>query len=233
MPSLLKQRNSALRERMDDPGCDPVKLKNTYRQFATLNRLISGWSSICKKMIRPAIIQSSGPVTVLDIGCGGGDLLRLLARLTSTDSEEVLFTGIDPDPRAIEFAKQRSTNGNITFEQATSAELVKSGRTFDFVISNHLLHHLTEAQLTSFCADAEKLATNRVLFSDIERSGIGYLLFSAIAPLLFRNSFIAEDGRTSIKRSYTKRELEQALPDGWSVKRKFPYRLLAVYKKEN
>jgi len=81
--------------------------------------------------------------------------------------------------------------------------------------------------------DAEFLADRRVIFSDIERSFIGYSCFMTIAPLLFSRSFIVADGKRSIRRSFQKDELDPHLPDGWSVQRQFPFRLLAIYEGGN
>lgn len=216
---------------MDDPDCDLQLLNNTYSQFSKVNRLLGGWPKIYKKWLRPVFSHSDGQTKILDIGCGGGDVLRFLQKLTEKDNLNVQYTGIDPDPRAIQFAKNKSENDSIRFLNISSNELVESGETFDIVISNHLLHHLTEKELQSVCNDAGKLTRSLVLFNDIERSDIGFAAFSLVSPILFRNSFISEDGITSIKRSYRQDELKRALPDNWQVNRLLPFRLLALFEK--
>ena len=231
MPKFLSKRNPGLVEWMDRPDCDRELLFNTYRQFSRINRLLSGWNSIYRDHIRPMIQQKKGEISILDIGCGGGDIIRLLDRLCKQDGLQAEFTGIDPDSRSIEFLATQKWPGNIQFLPVHSGDLVQQNRRFDMVISNHLIHHLTDASLKSVCSDAEQLAASKVLFSDIERSDLGYLSFRIIAPLLFRNSYIVKDGLISIKKSYRKEELQNKLPDGWKVQRKFPFRLLAVCNK--
>lgn len=228
--SILSERNTGLREKMDDPGCNRELLFNTYRQFSAINQLLCGWKSIYKKWIRPVIKEQHGKATLLDIGCGGGDIIRFLNRLTKKDGFEVHFTGIEPDERALEFLRQQRWDDHIRFEQTTSAELAGQGEYFDIVISNHLIHHLSNTELDQLCREAGNLSRHLVLFNDIERSPIGYASFRLIAPLRFRNSFIVEDGLTSIKRSYRRDELKRALPGKWSVHRKFPFRLIAAYQ---
>ncbi len=229
MPLFLTKRNGQLTELMDNPDCDKELLFNTYRQFSTLNKLISGWRGLYKSLIRPAIRKHSDNFSLLDIGCGGGDLLRFLDLLAKKDGFEGSFVGIDPDPHALEFISKQQWPANITFHQTTAAELLKTGQTFDIVISNHLVHHLNREQLAGLCEEAERLASQKVIFNDIERSDLGYILFLSSASLIFHKSFIVPDGLTSIKRSYRKQELQAALPAGWSVHRKFPYRLIAIY----
>lgn len=233
MPIVLQHRNAGLRERMDDPHCDSEKLFETYGQFSTLNRLLGGWRSIYSRYIKPALIKDGDRASLLDIGCGGGDILRMLHGFTLDDQLNVQFTGIDPDKRAVNFARQKAWPDKVNILRAYSDDLVNLSPRYSVVISNHLIHHLTKSELIKTCADAELLATRLVLFSDIERSDVAYSFFGALAPLVFRNSFIAEDGVTSIKRSYRKKELLGVLPDHWNVKRQFPFRLLALNRKTN
>lgn len=235
MPFILKNRNPHLIEWMDRDDCDKELLFNTYDQFDRINRLLSGWGGIYKNYIKPHILKAEAnpdePFTILDIGCGGGDIIRYLNALCTNDGFHVLFTGIDPDTRALDFSHQSAQPTNIQIFSERSDQLVKENRTFDIVISNHLMHHLSPEELTSICNDASSLAKIGVIFSDIERSDLGYLAFQTIAPLLFRKSYIVQDGLTSIKKSYRKDELMGQLPQGWSVVRKFPFRLLALYNR--
>lgn len=229
MPLFLKERKEHLTEKMDQPDCDSDLLFNTYRQFTTINRLISGWQRIYKNHIRPVFQDHSKTYSLLDIGCGGGDIIKLIDRLAKKDGIELQITGIEPDERAIQFLSDQTWPSNISFIKASSNDLVEEDRSFDIVISNHLVHHLKQHELKMICKHAEKLSSKKVIFNDIERSDIGYASFKAAATPLFRNSFIVEDGLTSIKRSFRKDELQQALPNGWEVQRQFPFRLLAIY----
>lgn len=232
MPIFLAKRNEKLTEWMDKDDCDKELLFNTYRQFHRINRLLSGWNTLYNDYIKPVIINNGGSATILDIGCGGGDIIRHLYQRCKSDQFDVSFTGIDPDKRAFQYVEQTGWPDEITFLPIHSEQLIEQGKSFDIVISNHLLHHLDEKQLLTLCSDSERLANRRILFSDIERSDIGYLAFSLIAPMLFRNSYIVKDGLISIRRSYRKPELEKHLPDSWSISRRLPFRLIATYDKE-
>ncbi len=231
MPLFLKHRNETLIEWMDREDCDEELLNNTYSQFTTINKLLSGWKNIYRTKIKPVIQQSSEKkVTILDIGCGGGDIIRFLDNLIKKDGYSAEFTGIDPDLRSIHFLDGKNHQSNILFRNCNSTQLANEDKVFDIVISNHLIHHLSENELQAVCKDAEKLALSIAIFSDIERSDIGFASFGLIAPLLFRNSYIVKDGLISVRKSYRKNELQHALPPGWIVSRKFPFRLLATYQ---
>lgn len=230
MPLFLKERHVDLVEFMDQSDCNQTLLFNTYQQFSTINRLISGWKRIYKRFIRPVFTDKTTEYSILDIGCGGGDILHWLDELSNDDGFRVNLTGIEPDKRAIDYLSKRNHPDNFHFLQSTSNELAEKNYTFDIVISNHLMHHLNQSDLLDVCNHAENLASKKIIFSDIERSDIGYALFRIFATPFFRNSFIVPDGLTSIKRSFRKPELQQALPDGWKVYRQFPFRLVAVYE---
>jgi hypothetical protein len=78
--------------------------------------------------------------------------------------------------------------------------------------------------------EAKQLAKRKVIFSDIERSDLGFVLFSGFSEVFFKNSYIAKDGRISIQRSFTKSELESMMQSDWKVKRQFPFRLQLIYE---
>lgn len=127
---------------------------------------------------------------------------------------------------------ERTPVGGVSFRQASTTDLVREGARFDVVICNHVLHHLEPGSVATFLGELMALATRRVLVSDIERSGVGYLLFSLGTPLLFRNSYIRTDGLVSIRRSFTAAELQAVVPPRWTVERLRPWRLLALWDRE-
>lgn len=214
-------------EMMDRPDCDPVRLDRTYRQFGLVNRLFSGWRLLYVRELRP-LLTPDHVTTVLDIGCGGGDIARLLAGWSARDNLKVEITGIDPDGRACDHASRRKTQ-SVNFRQAASADLVREGRSYDVVISNHVLHHLQPAQLAAFLADSQNLASRLCLHNDLRRSVAAYGLFS-LAALPFRGSFIRPDGLVSIRRSYTVAELRAAAPPGWNVRPHSPFHQVLMHR---
>lgn len=232
MPIFLSQRDTESSERMDNPDCDSAELENTYRQFYIINSLISRWRYIYKKILRPELKMMGNSGTLLDIGFGGGDIPVKLAEWSSEDGIKLSITAIDNDKRALQFVDKIDCPPEIQFLHKSSTELLHKNRRFDFVISNHLLHHLDHQEFNVILREARRLSNRTVLFNDIKRSDLGYLLFNIFSRPVFRSSFITSDGLTSIKRSYTYRELYESVPEGWQVKRLFPFRLLLIYRHE-
>jgi 2-polyprenyl-3-methyl-5-hydroxy-6-metoxy-1,4-benzoquinol methylase len=222
----MRARAADAVEEMDLPGCDPARLDRTYAQFAIVNRAVSGWRSIYRRKIRP-LLSASSATTLLDIGCGGGDVAVLLARWAALDGLRLEITAIDPDERAYRFALRRLRAPGVTFRRASTSELTAEGRTFDVVISNHVLHHLGPSEFQQFLADSALLCRGTVIHNDIRRSPAAYALFFA-GSWPFPGSYIRADGLTSIRRSYTTEELRAAAPPRWRVARHSPFRNLLI-----
>lgn len=224
-------RDDTLVELMDDPHCDPRRLRATLRRFGTVNRLVSGWGSVYRNRLRPHLASLGRPARVLDLGSGGGDLVARLAGLAQRDGLDVHWTGADPDPRAHAVATEREVPPTVAFVYTDAAALVAEGHIFDVVLSNHVLHHLG-AELPAFAAQSLQLSRGLVLHGDIERSRFAYGLYAVGITPFAPGTFLRTDGLRSIRRSFTRGELAEALasdgPGSWRVEQPAPFRLLAV-----
>ena len=229
----LAVRDEHVRELMDDPHCDPGRLAATLRRFAVVNRLVSGWSGVARRHLFPRLAALGRPARVLDLGCGGGDVVTGLAALARRAGLEVAWTGIDPDDRAIAVARARAAGGklpDVQFHRADAAALLEAGEQFDAVLSNHTLHHLGD-HLGEFMVQSRRLSRGIVLHSDIARSRAAYALYAVGITPLAPGTFLRTDGLRSIRRSYTRDELQRVLdrdrPGVWDVHEPAPFRLLA------
>ena len=232
MTADLSARAVDARELMDDPDADPSMLERTYERFALINAVVSRWRAVYRRDIRPRARKRS--LRVLDVGAGGGDVSRALADWSRRDGVAVEVTALDADERAIRWA--RSRGGAVEYRCAYTSELVDAGETFDMVISNHLLHHLSDGELGVVMQDSVALINEDglVIHRDIARSGFAYRGFAGATLPFARNllagSFIRPDGLASIRRAYTPAELSAVVPRGWQVRTGFPARLELRYE---
>ena len=224
----LASRDVDAVEEMDKPDCDPDRLTRTYAQFPLINYFVSRWRGVYRQRIKPRLSATSD-TTLLDIGCGGGDIAAALARWAARDGLRLSITAIDPDERAIGYARVNNTLPSLTFRSVHSSDLVAEGASFDVVISNHLLHHLNPDELQALLHDSQILTQRLAIHSDIARSPLAHALFSVGTLPFFPGSFIRRDGMTSIKRSYTAAELRAVLPPHWSVESAVPWRNLVLW----
>lgn len=222
----LRARDADVLELMDDPDCDPQRLAATLRRFGTVNRMWSGWGSLYRARLGPYLRSLGRPARVLDLGSGGGDLVARLAGLARHDGLDVRWVGADPDPRALEVARERAS-GDIEFRATDAASLRAEGERFDVVLSNHVIHHLGATELRTFADDSLALSDGLVLHSDIRRSPWAYALYAIAITPFAPGTFLRTDGLRSIRRSYAPGELASALGDGWHVEPGSPFRVVA------
>lgn len=234
MPLFLRKRAIDSEELMDRPDCDPALLHNTYRYFRYINRHLSGWNVVFYEYMLPYMQQRGMGRTyrLLDIGYGGGDIPLMLLRLAREQQLKLDITAIDTDERALAYVQElpESETAGITFRCTDELQLLDEGRqeSYDFVISNHLVHHLEAEALQQLLQHSARLARGPVLFNDLARSDVAWVLFNGLTLLPFRDSFIRPDGLLSIRRSYTAAELKPLLPAGFEVRPLHPFRNLIL-----
>lgn len=223
----FRQRNPDLIEEMDRSDADEGMLFRTYQRFKLINRLLAKWDVVYKHHIRPSL-KPGVTNTLLDVGCGGGDIAIYLWKRAKRDGFDLKVTAIDPADTVETYLNAFPLPAEIHYLKTTTTDLLKGPLRFDFVISNHVMHHLNPDELAIFLDECMKLANVRVICNDLYRSRTAWVLF-AIASIPFSfGTFIRTDGLISIQRSYRCKELIQALPGGWSVHKLFPFRLLAM-----
>lgn len=228
----LLRRDTELRELMDDPDCDPVKLMRTYRQFGTINRLVASWDRILTKDVLKRV-GPPGTFTLLDVGCGLMDNALYLRERAARHGYNLEITGIDPAHVVANMLTQSPLPQGCTYRMCYLSDLVTEGKQFDIVVSNHLLHHLNEDELPGFLSEVQQVTRGIALMNDLRRNVLSWLGFGLITLPIRWYSFLSIDGMRSIRRSYRPHELELLLPPdarGWQVSTIFPYRLLVSYR---
>jgi len=195
-------------ELMDQPDSDGGQLRRTLRQFPLLNNSVSRVRFLLERyVISDMKRRGLRQVRILDVGAGGGDIARyLVLRAARAAGVRARIDCCEADPRVAAFARRAcSSFEGIRVIERSVFDL--SGPPYDYIINNHFMHHLTEAQLSAFLEFSREMCSGLMLCNDLERSRRSYLAFRALAPLLLRGSFAAYDGALSIRRAYIVPEL--------------------------
>lgn len=224
MKTLLPQ-NTAITELMDKEDCDLAMLKNTYRAFSYVNKWVSGWRWIWKKEIEPLL--QPGNFSIADIGCGAGDIAWDFIWRADKVGKTISVIGVDPDQRAINYAKKQYHYPRLSFKNTPIEDLPDNF--VDVATCNHLIHHLEKEQIPEFMNHLKRISRKKVIINDIHRSLLAYLGFPLIAFPYSQNSFVLTDGLRSIRKSYTRNELLEIAGEGWKKGGFLPFRSVLIY----
>lgn len=224
MITLLPQ-NTSITEQMDKDDCDLSKLKNTYRAFSYVNKLVSGWSWIWKKEVEPLLLP--GNFSIADIGCGGGDIAWDFIWRADKVGKTISVVGVDPDKRAIRYARKQYNYPRLTFKNTKIEDLPDNY--VDVATCNHLIHHLEEDQIPDFFQHLKRIARKKVIVNDIHRSLLAFIGYPLIALPYARNSFLMTDGLRSIRKAFTRNELLKIAGEGWEKEIYLPFRSVLIY----
>jgi 2-polyprenyl-3-methyl-5-hydroxy-6-metoxy-1,4-benzoquinol methylase len=148
------------------------------------------------------------PLSVLDVGCGGGIFTSRLARRYP----EARVLGIDVNQDAIAFAQKRlNAPENLSFELRYQGKLEEPPKSYDVVMTTLVCHHLADSEIIDFIQRAKLIAKKKVIINDLHRTPLAYYLFKFIGPILFRNPLVQNDGPISVLRSFKRKDWEHYL----------------------
>jgi 2-polyprenyl-3-methyl-5-hydroxy-6-metoxy-1,4-benzoquinol methylase len=146
---------------------------------------------------------------IVDVGSGGGDMLRCVERWAKRRGVEVVLTGIDLNPHAARAAREFTPASSgirwITGDAFTYTEPV------DVVLSSLFAHHLEEMEIVRFLAWSEAVARRGWLVNDLCREVTPYWLFGWMAKVMRWHRFVQHDGPVSFRRSFREDDWERML----------------------
>ena len=196
-------------EKMDDFSMKGEILRDALDKIANINQLLGGNRLTLygvQKLIRN--ISKNEIITILDVGCGNGDMLRKLAEYGHKKKLIFQLIGIDANNFTINHAKQLSENySNISFFCHDIFEESFRELKYDIVLCTLTLHHFKENQIINLLNVFYTNSKIGIVINDLHRSAIAYRLFQVICFVFNLNKMSRDDGLISILRGFTKKEL--------------------------
>ncbi|MDR6733331.1 methyltransferase domain-containing protein [Sphingobacterium sp. 2149] len=206
----LTQRTSE-NEIMDDFLLEGDELRGALDQISKINRFLGGNSITLdgvKKMLSND--NSNHPIRIVDIGCGNGDMLRMLSDYADNKGIQFELFGLDANRYTINHARSLSKNyTNITYVCADIFEEDFEDLSFHIVLCTLTIHHFNDENILNLIARLIKMSKLGIIINDLHRSKIAYRLFQTIAVVFRLNRMTREDGLISIRRGFKKDELVQ------------------------
>jgi len=197
-------------EIMDDLSLKGPLLRDTLDKLATINKFLGG-NNVTLNGLKTLLKNhpKEKPVTIIDLGCGGGDILRDVAKLGRKLGYNFKLIGIDANADAMEYANILSKEyPELSFEQIDIFSEDFEKLDYDIALATLFFHHFKEPELVGFLQKLIDKATLGVVVNDLHRNRLAYYLYKLIT-LPVTNEMILKDGLISILRGFKKKDLVQ------------------------
>lgn len=210
MPDFSKR--SYDEELMDDLDCSGEVIHQTLKELETINTLLGGNHVTIDgidKLVRQA---NTKHFSLADLGCGGGDILRLIKKWATRRKLEAQLFGIDANPNIVEEARASTPRSyDIQFNAQNIFSVEFRERSFDIVTGTLFFHHFTNEQLTNFFRQLKSQAKIGFVVNDIHRHWFAYHSIKWLTKLFSKSPMVQNDGPLSVLRAFTKNELVEIL----------------------
>lgn len=200
----MKNR-SAETEKLDDLSLQGETLHKALHSLAWINRWFGNHRAVITAIL--AVCKEEKIYNIVDLGCGGGDLMLAIARSLQQHKINFTITGIDGNSNSLAFAKKKCEGfSEISFFQADILSDDFKIEPCDILISSHFIYHFSDEKLVSFLNRNLPVISTAAIFSELKRSSISMILFKFGSFLLPVSKLAKQDGLLAIKRSFTKKE---------------------------
>ena len=177
------------------------EFRDCMRSLETVNRWLFGYRPTLAWLAQ-VLEGSEHAVHVVDVGCGGGGLLRHIAVWARRRKLAVQLTGIDLNPYAARAASE-STPEDLGITWVTGdALLYRPEKPVDIVVSSLMAHHLEDSEIVALLQWMERTVRTGWFINDLERAewssrlfgwGPWHRLVRHDGPISFRRAFRRED----------------------------------------
>lgn len=205
-------RRSTESEWLDDADVNPAELALVLHDLARFNGAMLGYWPVITWLRRATKdARSDQAFTLVDVGCGYGDLLRVIRRWARKRGLSIKLIGLDLSRQTIAIARAASDDADEIDYQVADVFEFRSSVPVDFVVSSLLTHHLSDAMIVKFLRWMENTARKGWLVYDLQRHVVPYLFIGLMGKLTRLNKTVIHDGKISVARSLTRVEWNQRI----------------------
>jgi 2-polyprenyl-3-methyl-5-hydroxy-6-metoxy-1,4-benzoquinol methylase len=184
-----------------DGDCSYDDFRGCLRSLEQINRWLLGYRPTLDWLKRlPHGLRA--PVHIVDVGSGGGDLLRQIAGWARRRGIAVQLTGIDLNPYAARAAAE-STSKDLSIAWVTGdALLYRPEKPVDIVVSSLMAHHLEDEEIIALLRWMETTAQLGWFINDLKRSEWSCRMFEWMGGMVGWHRFVRHDGPVSFRRAF-------------------------------
>lgn len=196
-------------EIMDDFEMEGEVLREALDKIAKINQLLGG-NQLTLQGVQNLIakIPKSTEITIVDVGCGNGDMLRILADFGLKNAVNFRLIGIDANNYTINHAQKLSEKySNISYRCEDVFGKDFKELQCDIVLCTLTLHHFKNDEIVQLLTIFNDNSRIGIVINDLHRSIVSYRLFQVFCFVFRLNAMSQNDGLISILRGFKKEEL--------------------------
>jgi len=226
----FRQRSLEL-EHIDKGDYTPEEYESCLVELRRVNRWLGDTSALRRTALAEFERVGAREFSLLDVGAGSGELLRVVARWARGRGAGARLVGVELNERSARSILEESSGlAEIASVRADALRLPFDDDAFDYCICSLFTHHFRDEGVVAVLREMARVARRRIYVIDLHRHALAYFLYTTAGRLLLHSRLLHEDGALSILRSFAPAELqrlgEQAGLSGVKVERRFPYRLV-------
>jgi hypothetical protein len=224
-------------EIMDDLDYKGPILHDSLDKLAKINQWLGG-NIVTINGLKKALKNQpkDKTITIIDLGCGGGDILREVSRFGKKTNYNFKLLGVDANPHTVQYASELSKEyDNIKFKAIDIFSKEFEALEYDLVLTTLFLHHFEANQLVSFLKPVLERAKLGIVVNDLHRHKLAYYLFKILCTTI-KNKTIVEDGLTSVLRGFKRSEMEaisKKINANYQIQWKWAFRFQWILKKKD
>src|ERR1700684_1728317 len=154
---------------MDEPVDDVDELAAKPRDIAFANAHLGGAAPVVRT------VRALGPRSVLDVGCGAGDVAVAIVRDAQRRSRAVRMTCLDVSETMLAIARRTAgSEPGIDFVRADGGALPYAGGGFDVVACTLALHHFDPDAACALLRELRRVAALSPVVCDLRRSLVAF-----------------------------------------------------------
>lgn len=187
---------------------EDIPVKDLYRNLDELhfiNKTLGGYG-ISLSALKAA---APHPATIVDIGCGGGNMLSEIHRWSSKHKRSDRLIGIDLKQDCINYALEKGFDRQgIRFIRDDYRAVLKHVDKVDIIHACLFTHHLSDQEIVNLIDFARRSGATLVI-NDLERNAMAYYLIKWLTALFSRSYLVKNDAPLSVARGFKKSDWQR------------------------
>lgn len=233
---LFKQRSTE-KELLDGTGIPFKDIQQNLRELNIINHWLGGHRITLEGAKAFSCYSIPGAsLHILEIGCGGGDNLRVIGQWAQKNKISVQLTGVDINEQCIRVAQKDPLNRNTRFIAADYKKAYISPLPH-VIFSSLFCHHFTDEEVVFMLQWMAKHAQLGFFINDLHRHPLAYYSIRAVTRFFSKSYLVKNDAPLSVLRGFSStdwyRLFELAGLSEYSLKWRWAFRWLACYHHAN